>query len=597
EALSGKLTVPPLLQNLAQFRSYRSRLTVALAGFFVLPTLGYAAWSFTRIQADAARNGDLLIQQTLSDAMPIARNLDWWAAAYVEDRLSGLAEVVNADLLWYDGGVLVGASPAVLSEMGLVDSYMSPEVYRRLALRAGLESTEDVLIAGHATRVGYRNLSGFGTSGSTLAVPRLVDVLDILSDQEDLLYVLALATLIGLGAAVTLAGAAARSLAYPVRLLRTAAVAVGRGEPLPPFDPDVPTEFVSVVEAFERMAHDVESSQSALDTARRRTAAVLRNVATGVVAVDRDLRVTIANPQAEQFVGAPLPAGAHVYAPGGREWAPVWEWLREFINNDKEAETREFAVGAQQIRAHAAVIRGTPGGCVLALDDTTELTRAVRVLAWGELARQIAHEIKNPLTPIRLGIQHLKRTHSDRRGDFETTLNRTAQQILAEIERLDAIARAFARFGAPPAEAEPLAAADLVEIARDTAELYALAEGPVVQVNEEGAIFAQVRKDEVKEVLVNLIENARDAGATEVTIMVGLDDTGAAIVVVSDNGAGIAREVIPLIFEPQFSTTTSGTGLGLAICKRLVESWGGTIRVESELGRGSAVRIAIGSRL
>jgi two-component system nitrogen regulation sensor histidine kinase NtrY len=594
EALSGKITVPPLLQGLLQFRSYRSRLTIALAGFFVLPTLGYAAWSFTRIQADAVRNGDLLIQQTLSDAMPTAR-VDQWAATEAEDRLSRLTDAVNADLLWYDGGVLTDASPGVLSELGLVDAYMPSQVYRQLVLGDAQESTEDVSIAGRATRVGYRNLSGFGISGSTLAVPRLVDVLDILSDQEDLLYVLALATLIGLGAAVMLAGAAARSLAYPVRSLRTAAVAVGRGESLPPFEPDMPTEFVPVVEAFERMAHDVESSQSALETARRRTAAVLRNVATGVVAVDRDLRVTIANPRAEQFVGAPLPAGAHVYAPGGREWAPVWEWLRAFINNEQEAETREFVVGAQHIRAHAAAISGTPGGCVLALDDTTELTRAVRVLAWGELARQIAHEIKNPLTPIRLGIQHLKRTHSDRSSDFEATLDRTARQILAEIERLDAIARAFARFGAPPAEAEPLATADLGAISRDTAGLYALADGPVVEVKEDGQILARVRKDEVKEVLINLIENARDAGATDINVLVGRDDMGAATLVVSDNGAGIAREVIPLIFEPQFSTTTSGTGLGLAICKRLVESWGGTIIVESELGHGSAVRIAIGT--
>jgi signal transduction histidine kinase len=594
EALTGKITVPPALRETMQLRSYRSRLTIALAGFFVLPTLGYAAWSFAHIQADAAQQGDLLIQETLSDAIPTARTLYQFADPDLGDHLTSLAQSVNADLLWYDRGVLRATSPEVLSQLGLVNVYLPTEVHDQLALRDELDLTSDVAIAGQATRVGYRNLPGFGTPGAILAVPRLVDVQDILSDQEDLLYLLALATLIGLAAAVLLAGRAAKSLARPVRSLRSAAVAVGRGDPLPPFEPDVPTEFVPVVKAFERMASDVEASQSALETARRRTAAVLRNVATAVVAVDPVLRVTIANPRAEQLLGAPLPAGAHVYALGGSEWTPVWEWLREFIKRKGDAQTREFVVGAKQIRAHTATIRGQPGGCVLALDDTTELTRAVRILAWGELARQVAHEIKNPLTPIRLGIQHLKRTHKDRHDDFEATLERTAKRILAEIERLDAIARAFARFGAPPAEAEPLADADLGSISQDTAELYALADGPHVEVEDDGAVFARVRKDEVKEVLVNLIENARDAGATEVRIAVSRDDAGDATVVVGDNGGGIAHEVLPLVFEPQFSTTTSGTGLGLAICKRLVESWGGTIQVESELGRGTAVRIAIG---
>jgi signal transduction histidine kinase len=592
-ALGGKPSLPPGLRVATQLRSYRARLTVALAAFFILPTLGYAAWSYAHIQADAASRGDLLIQETLSDAVPTASALYQLAEPDLVDRLVSLSQGVNADLLWYEGGVLRATSPEVLSELGLVDRYMPPDVYRQLNLRDELELTRDVAIAGHATRVGYRSLRGLGTPGATIAVPRLVDVLDVLSDQEDLLYLLALSTLIGLAAAVMLAGIAARSLAHPVRTLRTAAVAVGRGDPLPPFEPHVPTEFVPVVEAFERMARDVEASQVALDTARRRTAAVLRNVATGVVAVDPALRVTIANPRAEQLLGAPLPAGAHVYAPGGNEWAPVWEWLREFIRKGVDAEAREFAVGARQIRAHAAAIRGQPGGCVLALDDTTELARAVRILAWGELARQVAHEIKNPLTPIRLGIQHLKRTHADRRSDFGATLDRTAQQILAEIERLDAIARAFARFGAPPAEAEPLARADLGVISRDTAELYAWADGPRVGVDDAGSVVARVRKDEVKEVLINLIENARDAGATEVTLSVNRGDSGEATVVVSDNGAGIAREVIPLVFEPQFSTTTSGTGLGLAICKRLVESWGGRIQVQSELGRGTEVRIVL----
>src|SRR4029079_19660128 len=105
------------------------------------------------------------------------------------------------------------------------------------------------------------------------------------------------------------------------------------------------------------------------------------------------------------------------------------------------------------------------------------LSRAERGLAWGEMARQVAHEIKNPLTPVRLGIQHLQRAHRDRRPDFDQTLDDTARRILSEIDRLDTIARAFSRFAAPGAEPPPLERLDVVAVATEGVQLYRLAGG------------------------------------------------------------------------------------------------------------------------
>jgi len=593
EGLNGRLVLPPGIRNLVAIRSYRARLTFVLAGFFMLPTLGYAAWTVQRTRGNAVRSRDLLISQTLSDAAGEARQFVDIDQSALRVRLTDLARRLNADLIWYDGGILRQASPAVLAELGLLDHFMPPDVYHSAELDDEPEVTVNVSVGGHATRMGYRNFRGLDGSEATLAVPRLVDVRDILTEQEDLLYGLLLATLIGFAAAVLLSAIAARTLAYPVRFLRDAAVAIGSGKRLPPFGESVPTEFVSVVEAFEGMAKDIDRSQSALEAARRRTATVLKNVATGVVALDREMRVMIANPRVAQLLNAPLPSGAHIHVLGGAEWVPVWKWVRGFLNGRLESDASEFTVGDAQIRAQIAAMHGEPSGCVLALDDTTELTRAVRVLAWGELARQIAHEIKNPLTPIRLGIQHLKRTYGDPRGDFGYTLDRTAKQILAEIERLDSIARAFARFGAPLAESEPLASGDLATIARETAELYALGGETNVIVSAAGPVVAKVRKDEVKEVLVNLIENACDGGATEVQVNVDGGGVQRARIAVKDNGRGIPKADLPHVFEPQFSTTTSGTGLGLAICKRLVESWGGEIELESDVGQGTTVKIAL----
>jgi signal transduction histidine kinase len=594
EGVRGGLEVPTAIGGAAQFRSYRSRLAVALAGFFIIPTLSFAAWSAGQLRADAKRSRDLLIQQTLSDAAGTARQwqLSGLHEESVQDQLEDLGERFDADLLWYENGALRGASAPILQELGLLDAYLPSAVHLALTVGDEIEVTADELIGGRATRVGYRGLGGARDSLPVLAAPRLVDVQDLRQEQVDLAFTLLLMTIVGLGGAVGLATAAARSLAQPVETLRAAAVAVGRGDSIPPFGSAIPTEFVAVVGAFQRMARDVEASQAALEAARRRTATVLRNVATGVVALDRDMRVTIANPRAGELLEIDLHSGADVRGETGAKWELVWVWVGEFLVGERELDGREFTVGSRRIRAQIVALRTDPRGCVVALDDVTESARALRVLAWGELARQIAHEIKNPLTPIRLGVQHLLRARRDGRTDFDGALERTSRQILAEIERLDAIARAFSRFGAPPAEAAPLAAEDLVAIANDAAELYELGGGVNVRVEAGSPVEVVVRRDEVKEVLINLIENARDAGATHVTIAV-LETDGRAMMTVRDDGRGIPPDVLPLVFEPQFSTTTSGTGLGLAICMRLVESWGGIIRVDSELGRGTKVTIEL----
>jgi two-component system nitrogen regulation sensor histidine kinase NtrY len=216
--------------------------------------------------------------------------------------------------------------------------------------------------------------------------------------------------------------------------------------------------------------------------------------------------------------------------------------------------------------------------------------RAQRVLAWGEMARQVAHEIKNPLTPLRLGVQHLRRVHRDRRPDFDQVLEETAERILGEIDRLDTIARAFSRFGAPADDRQPVDILDLAAVVGDVVQLYRLAEDEECEVRLVSLPEARgaARSDEVKEVIVNLLENARNAGARTVTITVSPD-----AIAVADDGRGIPPELLPRIFEPQFSTTTSGSGLGLAIVRRLVESWGGRIEVESEVGRGTTVTVRL----
>jgi signal transduction histidine kinase len=225
-----------------------------------------------------------------------------------------------------------------------------------------------------------------------------------------------------------------------------------------------------------------------------------------------------------------------------------------------------------------------------------EVARAERVLAWGEMARQIAHEIKNPLTPIRLGVQHLRRAKSDPRIDFDRVLDENVTRILSEIDRLDRIARTFSRYGTAPAELPPPENVDVAAILRGVVSLEKMGIGGIVWSLDgvDEPVNVEARTDELREVLLNVFENARLARAKNVRVSLASNERVATISVV-DDGAGIPQAALPRVFEPHFSTRTTGSGLGLAISRRLIESWGGSIDLSSEEGRGARVTITLQS--
>ena len=285
----------------------------------------------------------------------------------------------------------------------------------------------------------------------------------------------------------------------------------------------------------------------------------------------------------------PLVPGAPFrdHAPG-----PIAAIVERFLESADDEKAFEASLDQQQLRG--TLTRLARGGAVVTLDDVTELARAQRVLAWGEMARQVAHEIKNPLTPIRLGVQHLRRARADTRVDFDRVLEHNVNQILTEIDRLDEIARAFSRYGAAPEERQRATLIDVAAIVREVVSLERMGERAAggLDWEEQGVdapVLAFARPDELKEVLLNVLENARH-GRREARLRLGRARRSATTDraddhLVRDDGHGIPPDVLPRIFEPHFSTRTSGSGLGLAISRQLVEGWGGTIAVESGTAR------------
>jgi len=588
ELISGLRLRPPRWRSLS--RSFRIRLAVTLGAFFLLPAIGFATWSFARLADEVKRSRDLLITQTLRDAVLTAGGLIRGDSPAPGEQLRELSRRIDADLALYVGGRLAATSTQVLEDLGVMPQLMDPDAYGALAIDGELEVTRAGSIPALAERVGYRVVQpGSPTDIGVLATPQLADDSSLAVRQLDLGLVLLLSTLVGVGAALLGAQRASRELSRPVAELRRSALALGRGQPMPPHGDRQPLEFEPVFGAFERMAADIRSSQEALEEARRRTAAVLGTVTTGVVGIDPLGRVLIANRQAVDLFGTELEEAAPLLDRLDPEWSLFAIAVRRFLADPSTESTGELEAGGRRISFQLASLGPDVRGVVIALNDVTDVSRAERVLAWGEMARQVAHEIKNPLTPMRLGLQHLRRVYRDRRPDFDRTLEDTAERMLAEIDRLDTIARAFSRFAAPADDVQPLDRIDLGVIVGEVIQLYRLAaEGCAVRLTCHPGAYGAARADEVKEVVVNLLENARTAAARVVDVTVGPGR-----IEVTDDGSGIPGELLPRIFEPRFSTTTSGSGLGLAIVRRLVEGWGGRIEVESEVGRGTRIVVTL----
>jgi signal transduction histidine kinase len=577
-------------------RSYRLRLTIALFAFFVLPALAFAVWSYQRLSSEAIGARDVLVRETLRAVGSTTSD---------SASLGPEARRLKTPLLAYEAGALRSASDPLLVGLAPTGHFLRDDVERLLVIGDEESVSRPADIGTARTLFGYRSLDRPGIADLVLAAPAGPEELTLGLGRDDLSIFVLFATALGAAAALWLSGIAARQLARPIGSLRTAALALAAGDRLPPLDTEPTAEFRPVFTAFRRMASDLNASRSALEETQRRIAAILRNVASGVIAVDASGRVVLANPRADDLLGVKLPPGTSLadVAP-----AELMEAVTRVGSGDSDDVAFELARrgGEQELR-----VRLTPiaDAVVITIDDITQVARAQRVLAWGEMARQVAHEIKNPLTPIRLGVQHLRRARADHRVDFDRVLEQNVNRILAEIDRLDEIARAFSRYGSAPNERPRAVATDVAAVVRDVVALESMAEGgdsqDTLRWRIDGAderVPALASGDELREVLLNVFENARLAGAREVAVSVTTNGTSAAedaesdprvTIEIRDDGHGIPSDVLPRIFEPHFSTRTSGSGLGLAISRQIIDAWGGAISVASDVGRGTTVRIAL----
>ena len=579
--------------------SFRVRVTVTLFGFFLLSAVLFWALANNSLTGAAERTATTLAERLAGQI----------AETYQEEggSMESLSRRVGAELLEYRDGELIGGSVDELVELGLYETWVDPEIHQALESGQRLGASKVTNLGDWQYVVAYRRLPDGDVVASPVPLRAGAAALRRRDVADMLLAVLIVSPVLSL----VLAFFAGRALTRPLHELRVASNRVGGGNLAVGLPENRSDEFGTVFSAFNRMVLRLDETRRELVRTTRRTKAIVEDVATGVLAVDRTGRVTVVNPQARELLKTRLEPGR----PVPDTEAPTGElalWLREFDETRaagtaarEAAAARIFEWGNRRIRARVRRIshEGHSGGMVVTLEDVTDELRSERILAWGEMARHVAHEMRNPLTPMTLSIQHVQRAWKDRRDDFGRILETSAGVVLGEIDRLASIARSFLRLASPGAVAQgPLVSVDAAAAAGEVVDLYrGEAEMRVQVVGELPRIMT--RRDEFKEVLLNLIENARVAMPEGGTVSISaspaplpdLEGTAWVLLVVEDEGTGIPPELLPRIFEPQFSTRSAGTGLGLPIVRRLVESWGGSVDAESEVGQGMRLLLRLRS--
>jgi PAS domain S-box-containing protein len=523
--------------------------------------------------------------------------------------LAEIAEQVGADVNIYADGYLVASSREGLLAGGFISSSMNANAFVEVSMLGSDRMLATEHAGSYEFQVAYLPIDRWEVSDTTVTAAwtpgptRAAMGVPLLFRPESYSLAVQRATSVALGgfalllaATIALGLVVARGIFEPLRGLVAGTRRISRGD----FDVRLPVrrsdEVGIVVSAFNEMTERIAESQRTMEERRRYLEAILENIGAGVVSADADGRVRTVNAAAERIIGA---VAADVVGTDARSLAAGALAPAVFALLAAEDEAGGFTAGEIEIgsgRARATIkymrtrleAEGRHFGTVLVFEDVTELIESKKLSAWVEMARQIAHEIKNPLTPIRLSTQFMRRAYSQRPEEFERIFLEGTETILQQVDVLKRIAGEFSSYGRM--QRLELRAYPVDVLVRRIVEPYVQNAAGVRVRYENGAAEASVLADAeaVRKICANLIENAMEAmgeAGGELSVRcgeaTGEDGERMVRIMFRDQGAGLSDAVARRLFEPYFSTKTTGTGLGLAICRTLSRQMGGDVTIRN----------------
>ncbi|MDO6386110.1 MULTISPECIES: ATP-binding protein [unclassified Uliginosibacterium] len=421
------------------------------------------------------------------------------------------------------------------------------------------------------------------------------------------LVTLTLALLLAMFAAMAVAFLFARSLSAPLLILAEGTQAVAAGDLSPRQALPARDELGVLTQSFNRMTRQLqdaralaEKSRSAVDAARAYLESVLANLSAGVLAFSSEGELRAANRGATAILQDDLI---------GFEAVPLAEWqthvsfrdavLAGFAEHEadwhRQLEITHGEGSVQTLLLHGSQLPESTGGFVVVFDDISELISAQRNAAWAEVARRLAHEIKNPLTPIQLSAERLQHKLADRLGDTDRAfLDRSTQTIVNQVEAMKNLVNGFRDYARLPAP--QLAPLDLNALLREVLMLYEAAPVPIGPILASGLPLVQADASQLRQVIHNLLQNAQDAVAEHTAPLVELVtrlDGKRVELVVRDNGSGFPPNILSRAMEPYVTTKPRGSGLGLAIVRKIIEEHRGEIFIANRPEGGAEVKLRL----
>ena len=644
-ALAALLAVLVAWQIRTLWRKYRervfgSRLTVRLLLLLALMAVVPGALVYTvsvqflsksieswfDVKVEAALEGGInlgqsAIDQLMGEMLAKARAI----AAELADRPANQQVVLLGRLRDRSGvqeAVIVSGSGRVLASSSedvsrLVPELPTPQVLRQARTSRGYTSVDaaagkplslrvvvpvaSLALADEARFVQLRQAvpEPFGRSAEAVEAAYR-DYRELALSRQGLkrIYIvtLTLALSMALLVAIALAVVLASGLSEPLANLAQATQAVARGD----FSRQAPVtsrdELGVLIESFNSMTRQlddaqrvVETNRTALESAKARLENILANLSAGVLVFDRELGLSIANHGALAILGAERESFA----------AEMREQFRSHGVLAWQQEVELKSTGKALLVRGTALSQDPAGGFVLVFDDITQLIQAQRATAWAEVARRLAHEIKNPLTPIQLSAERMEMKLSAKLAPEDAeVLARGTRTIVNQVAALKNMVDDFRDYSRLPAPV--FVGLDLNALLLEVLALYETSTTPIAR--KLAPALPQVRADsaQIRQVLHNLVQNAQDALENRKTLgeppLIEVRTEMAADKVrlsVTDNGGGFPEEMMARIFEPYATTKTRGTGLGLAIVKKIVDEHHGELAVENRPAKGVSVTILL----
>jgi two-component system nitrogen regulation sensor histidine kinase NtrY len=386
-----------------------------------------------------------------------------------------------------------------------------------------------------------------------------------------------------------------RRFTEPLLAVAGATRRVAEGDALEEVDVPASDEVAVLVDSFNAMVRRVRATEGKILASNQELATLLATVPTGVLSLNGESTMFRPNPAAAKMLGQPQWA---------QEWLPLddldrsgLEALRARLLPGQPADARyelDIETGGEVIRVDITSRPLPGGGRVVAMDDLTQLIQAQRQAAWSEVAQRIAHEIKNPLTPIQLAAERIQRRADSLDEGMRDIVTSGCEAIIGQVTGLKELVDAFQEYARMPAiDPRPTA---IGQVLREVCSLYGgVRDGLEVRVElpvEE--ITALVDPILLRQVLVNLLDNAVSATPADGTIVIAARVEGEDVVIeVEDTGVGLPIEDTETLVEPFFSTKGRGSGMGLALVHRIVTDHGGVLELESLSSGGTRVRIVL----